>query len=251
MASGTGGMTPEPGSAGAGAAQLGEAEPARAPSGPAQADRRGVLPFPLKNLGPARQVVLVTSRSWTGTQARLEGYENGENGWELRIGPVAARVGRTGMIPEGRRVAGSGTTPAGTFPLSLAFGIEPDPGTAMPYVCVASDDYWWVGDPASPHYNNLRTGSEGGFTARESGNRASERLAARPQEYAYALVIDFNRPYSVRTRGSGIFIRVTNGLSTDGSVAVERAHLLELLAWLDPDARPVITMAPERVISQY
>lgn len=211
---------------------------------------RGLLPYPLKYLGASRQLVLVTSRSWTGTQARVEGYQKSEGSWQQVLGPVPARVGRTGMIPAERRIAGSGTTPAGTFTLSFALGLEPDPGTALPYVHVVSDDQWWVADPLSPHYNNLRAGEEGGFLVTESGTRASERIVAYPQEYAYAVVVDFNRPDPVRTRGSGIFVRVSNGLSTSGSVCVEQEVMVELLAWLDPEQDPVITIGPERAIAQ-
>jgi L,D-peptidoglycan transpeptidase YkuD (ErfK/YbiS/YcfS/YnhG family) len=173
-----------------------------------EAHHAGVLPYPLKHLGPAGQLVLVTSRSWTGTQAQLEGYENGPGGWRLILGPVPVRIGRTGMIPAVRRIAGSGTTPAGTFSLSLALGLQPDPGTAMPYLQITSPDQWWVGDPFSPHYNELRAAQEGGFLPRESGRRASKLLAAFPVEYAHAVVVDFNRPYPVRTRGAGVFLRM-------------------------------------------
>jgi L,D-peptidoglycan transpeptidase YkuD (ErfK/YbiS/YcfS/YnhG family) len=207
--------------------------------------------YPLKNLGNSGQVVLVTSRSWTGTVARLEAYERGTHGWGRVLGPVPARVGRTGMIPGPRRVAGSGTTPAGTFPLRSAFGLEPDPGTLLPYVHVTSEDHWWVADPSSPHYNQLREGTSGGFLTREAGRRGSERIAARPQEYAYAVVVDFNRPFPNRRLGACLSVRVATGLSTDGSVAVERESLIQLLRWLDPQQQPVITMAPERVVSQY
>jgi L,D-peptidoglycan transpeptidase YkuD (ErfK/YbiS/YcfS/YnhG family) len=218
------------------------------PAGGAAAGRP--LPYHLKHLGRAGQLIVVTSRSWTGTQARLEAYAQTLDGWRLALEPVPARVGRTGMISADRRVAGSGTTPAGTFPLTMAFGLEPDPGTRMPYLHVTSDE-WWVGDPASPHYNQPRAAGEGGFHPTERGRRASRRIAAHPDHYPYALVVDFNRPYPVRTRGAGIFVRVSTGLSTDGSVAIERDALLALLGWLDPGLHPVITMAPERVVDQY
>lgn len=217
---------------------------------PDPAGRQGLL-YPLKQLGKARQLVLVMPRTWTGTVATMEGYELGPHGWGRVLGPRPARVGRTGMIAAARRLAGSGTTPAGTFPLSLAFGLEPDPGARLPYVHVTSEDHWWVADPSSPHYNELRMGASGGFLTREGGRRGSERIAAHPQEYAYAVVIDFNRPYPDRRLGACIALRGSTGLSTDGSVALEQEALIELLRWLDPDQEPVITMAPERVISQY
>ncbi len=39
-------------------------------------------------------------------------------------------------------------TPQGTFPLYFAFGINPDPGTKVPYLQVDEYDYW-VGDSSS------------------------------------------------------------------------------------------------------
>lgn len=225
--------------------------PAAASDGGADESPRGVLPFPLKYLGPARQVVIITARTWTSTQARLEAFENGSQGWSCVCGPYPARVGRTGMIPADRRVQGSGTTPAGTFTLTMAFGLEPDPGGLLPYAHITSPDHWWVADPGSPHYNTLRLREQGGFRPTESGRRGSERIAAHPAEYEHAVVVDFNRPSPVRTRGSGIFVRTSTGLATDGSVTVGRDALLMLLGWLDPTRHPVITIAPERSIAQY
>jgi len=202
-------------------------------------------------LGPARQVVIVVSRSWTGTQARLEAWEEGANGWQLALGPVPARLGRIGMVAQERCLARSGATPAGTFPLTLAFGLRPDPGTRMPYVHVTAEDEWWVGDPVSPHYNGLRSAAQQGFRPTESGSRGSKRIAAHPERYGYAVVVDFNRPYPDRSLSWGIFLRVSTGLSTDGSVAIDEGDLAGLLRWLDPASQPVVTIAPERVIAQY
>jgi L,D-peptidoglycan transpeptidase YkuD (ErfK/YbiS/YcfS/YnhG family) len=212
---------------------------------------RGVLPFPLKYLGNAGQLILVTSRSWSGTQARLEAFEDGSQGWTCVIGPVPARIGHTGMIPGDRRLQGSGTTPAGTFPITEAFGIQPDPGTLLPYAQITSEDHWWVCDPVSVHYNTLRLGAQGGFRVREDGRRGSERLAAHPEEYPYALVVDFNRPTPDRRRGAGIFLRASRGVATDGGIGVDIDVLLALLRWLDPARHPVTTLAPERSAAQF
>lgn len=230
------------------------ADPGRAAPSPEAGSEdapRGVLPFPLKRIGDARQVMIVTARSWTSTQARLEAYELDASGWTCRIGPVPARVGRTGMIPADRRLQGSGTTPAGTFALTMAFGLEPLEDTLMPYAQITSDDHWWVADPSSQHYNALRHGEQGGFRCTESGRAASERLVSHRPEYDHVLVIDFNRPRPLRSRGSGIFVRIGNGLATDGGVSVDRLVLLEVLRWLNPALRPVITIAPERSISSF
>lgn len=216
-----------------------------------RSEPRGLLPFPLKHLGDAQQVVIVTSRSWTSTQAQLEAYQQGRNGWTCTIGPLSARVGRTGMVAGYRRMQDTGTTPAGTFTLSMAFGLAPDPGCHLPYQHVTSDDEWWVADPLSPHYNSLRRGDQGGFALSETGRRASERIAAHPAEYEHVLVVDFNRPHPARSRGSGIFVRVSTGVPTGGSVAIDRDALVALLCWLQPGEHPVIVIGPERSIAQY
>lgn len=230
--------------------------PSPAPEGgpdasPEQNGSRGLLPFPLKHIGRAGQVVIVTSRSWVSTQAVLQAFEEGPHGWIRTFGPLPARVGRMGMIPAHRRMQGSGTTPAGTFPLTMAFGLEEDPGTRLPYVHVTSPDHWWVADPVSPHYNTLRLAEDGGFRASESGQSGSERISAHPFEYRMALVVDFNRPQPMRKRGAGIFVRGDTGQSTEGSVGLDNEALTGLLRWLDPTQRPVITIAPERAITQY
>jgi L,D-peptidoglycan transpeptidase YkuD (ErfK/YbiS/YcfS/YnhG family) len=155
------------------------------------------------------------------------------------------------MIKADRRVQGSGTTPAGVFPLRGAFGLAPDPGSLLPYTHVVAPDIWWVTDPISPYYNTLRAEDKGGFSLAESGNRASIRIAAHPMRYEYALVIDFNRPKPVRNRGAGIFVQVSTGTATAGSVSIDREALLELLRWLDPAQHPVVAIAPEREMAQY
>lgn len=212
---------------------------------------RKVLPYPLKYLGGARQVVIVASRSWSSTQARLEAYEQGLHGWHSVLGPVAARIGRTGMIAADRRIQGSDTTPAGTFALTEAFGLAPDPGTRLPYTQVTSPDHWWVCDPVSPHYNTLRLGTQGGFRTVTGGRRGSERITDRSLEYEHVVVVDFNRPAPNRKQGSGIFVRVSSGLPTDGGVGVPAETVVELLRWLDPVLHPVITLAPERSIMEF
>jgi L,D-peptidoglycan transpeptidase YkuD (ErfK/YbiS/YcfS/YnhG family) len=214
-------------------------------------DPRAPLPYPLKHVGAARQVVIATTRSWTGTLASLEAFEQGPGGWSRALEPTTARIGRLGLIPASRRRQGSGTTPAGTFGLTTAFGLAPDPGSRLPYTHVTCEDTWWVGDPTSRHYNTPRSAEQGGFRRIEHGRHASERIAAHPVEYRHAVVIDFNRPNPVHSRGSGIFLRGGVGHATDGGLALEPDELVRLLRWLDPASQPVIVIAPERVIADF
>lgn len=107
-------------------------------------------PSRLTSLGDARQVVIVTSASWSASRGRLRTYElTPTGGWRRVLGPVDATLGRNGFVPTNRRRQGTRTTPAGTFALPWAFGTYADPGTALPYRRVDAND-WWPYDPRGP-----------------------------------------------------------------------------------------------------
>ena len=185
------------------------------------------------------QLIVVRSVSWRSATATVLAYERGAGGrWVLTFGPLTAHIGRNGMHLAARRREGDGTTPAGSFALGTSFGRLANPGTLLPYKKLTAYDYW-VGDSASPYYNQLRSSLRGGF------NRAqSEHLIAIRPMYDNALVIDFNRPLAVPGRGSAIFLHITDGATTAGCVAVSRRAVTALLRWLDPARHPRIVMGP-------
>lgn len=209
------------------------------------------LPERLQHLDGSTQVVVVTSKSWRTTYATLRGYTRRRGSWQLDLGPWPARVGYSGMTPADERVQGDGTTPAGTFGVTMAFGLKADPGTDLRYWRVRSRDQWWVGDRRSRWYNEPRWGRDGGFARTTSGRYASERLIAFPTQYAYAAVVDFNRPDPVPGRGSAIFLHVSGRGATAGCVSVSRARMVRVLRWLDPAKQPRITIAPRSVVTRY
>ena len=209
------------------------------------------LPAHLTKVGTSTQVLVVTSSSWSTTYATLRAYEKRNGTWRLVMGPLSARVGYSGMRSYWKRVQGDGTTPAGTFRMTTAFGIQADPGTDLPYLRVRTRDQWWVGDRASRYYNQPRLGSQGGFRRTTAGVDGSERLIDYPVQYAYAAVIDFNRPDPVVGRGSGIFLHVKGRGATAGCVSVSQANMVRILRWLDPAATPRITIAPASAVLRY
>ena len=209
------------------------------------------LPAHLTKVGTSTQVVVVTSSSWSTTYATLRAYEKTDGRWRLVMGPMSARVGYSGMKSYWNRVQGDGTTPAGTFRMTMAFGIKADPGTDLPYLRVRSRDQWWVGDRTSRYYNEPRLASQGGFRRTTAGVDGSERLIDYPTQYAYAAVVDFNRPDPVVGRGSGIFLHVNGKGATAGCVSVTQANMVRILRWLDPAARPKITIAPASAVLKY
>lgn len=233
---------------------------AAVPPGPAQA--AAALPGELAHVGDARQLIVVTGRSWTSTHATLRAYQRGaDRRWRPAFEAMRARIGYGGWAWASRRVQDSGDTPAGTFAITQAFGVRADPGTRLPYRKVDGDDYW-VGDARDAKtYNLFQPAASARRTWRTSH---AERLAAYPRQYAYAAVIDFNKPGRVRwdagrrqyvagrtantRRGSAIFLHASGAGSTAGCVSVRRADVVRLLTWLNPAKRPRIVMAPSAVI---
>jgi L,D-peptidoglycan transpeptidase YkuD (ErfK/YbiS/YcfS/YnhG family) len=183
-----------------------------------------------------RQVIVVSAASWRSRTATLTLYNRVGARW-ARVATYPARLGYGGLVVGTRRVQDTGTTPAGSYAISEAFGRRTNPGTSLPYFHV-TNDYWWVEDRNSVYYNNMRLGHLGGFLRRTTGFNASEQVATMGAQYDYAAVIDFNRPHPVVGRGAGIFLHAYGSGSTAGCVSIPgaamRAVLQGLHRWTDP-----------------
>jgi L,D-peptidoglycan transpeptidase YkuD (ErfK/YbiS/YcfS/YnhG family) len=176
-------------------------------------------------------------------------------------GPLPVVLGYSGWVVADQRIQSTGTTPAGRFRLPAAFGLAPDPGTALPYTIVDGND-WWPYEPRDPATYNIYQ-----FHRDQSSHwRAdySEHLADYPTQYDYAVVVGFNLPSGVHyspqrhqrvadepadtRRGGGIFLHVRGTGSTAGCVAMARVHMQWLLRWLDPEKHPQVVMGPYRYV---
>jgi len=187
-----------------------------------------------------RQVIVVSATTWRTTYGTVSLYSRTTTGWR-RVGSWPARLGYGGLVVAATRKQDTGTTPAGVFPITQAFGRYPDPGAKLPYTHVNSD-HWWVEDRRSRFYNQMRLGSLGGFALRTSGYNSSEHLSTMGTQYDYAAVIDFNRPKPVIGRGAGIFLHVFGRGATGGCVSVSLGHMAAVMRWLDPKASPRIVI---------
>jgi L,D-peptidoglycan transpeptidase YkuD (ErfK/YbiS/YcfS/YnhG family) len=217
-------------------------------------------PTKLAHVSDARQLIVVTGNSRTSSYATAYTYQLGADGktWTAKFPAMPARNGYAGWAWANQRVQDTGTTPMGTFRLTMTFGLKANPGTRMKYKHADSNDYW-VGDNKDPKtYNMFQPSASSKRTWRKG---EAERLAAYPKQYEYAAVINFNRPAAasikwdatrgeyvtskpVNTRiGSAIFLHVNGAGSTAGCVSLRRADLLKVLKWLDPAQRPRIVMA--------
>lgn len=155
------------------------------------------------------------------------------------------RVGYGGIASGASRQQGTGTTPTGTYTMTEAFGINASPGSALPYRRVAAGDFW-VEDNNSAFYNSFRNASQGGFDATLplSDPNGSERLSDYPGQYAYVIVVNFNRSPDSRVpyRGAGIFLHVRGSGATAGCVAVSSSELVTMLQLMRPG--DTITIVP-------
>src|SRR3954469_4334193 len=123
-----------------------------------RADAATVPPYDptrLANVGNARQLVVVTGVSKTSSYATLRTYQLGTDGrWTAKFAAMAARNGYHGWVAGSRRGQNTGPTPQGTYLITGAFGLKPNPGTALTYRHADANDYW-VGDNRDPKTYNL------------------------------------------------------------------------------------------------
>jgi L,D-peptidoglycan transpeptidase YkuD (ErfK/YbiS/YcfS/YnhG family) len=189
----------------------------------------------------ATQVITV-NRSH-GTYASISFWQKKSGRWTQLFGTSAGRIGYGGLVAASQRRQGSGKTPVGTFTITESFGIKPNPGTRLRFHKVRSGDYW-VQDNASRYYNYLRNKSQGGFRwwLPASNVNGSEYLPSYRTQYAYSVVVNFNRPNPVRYRGAGIFLHVNGRGATAGCVSAPEWFVKGALARLNPANYPRIAI---------
>lgn len=178
----------------------------------------------------APQQIVVSAPAADSPTGTLTAYELVGSQWRVVLGPTHADLGALGVgAPEDDVFR----TPVGTFPLTQAFGREPNPGTRMPYF-QATDEDWWDEDPQSPTYNMHVRGAEIASTD-------AENLYDSGPIYDYGVLIAHN-PERIPGRSAGIFLHVTDGEPTWGCVAIGRDEMRSVLQWLNPEASPHITI---------
>jgi L,D-peptidoglycan transpeptidase YkuD (ErfK/YbiS/YcfS/YnhG family) len=161
------------------------------------------------------QLVVVESSGVTAT-VTMHSKDSGE--W-VEIMRTSGYVGSEGVGEAGEEYS---RTPAGTYTLTRSFGVNKDPGTALPYTQV-NDNHYWVDDPTSKYYNQ--------FVSIDKVSKdwsSAEHLVDYPTQYAYAIGIDYNMS-CVPGKGSAIFLHCSNGRSTAGCVAIPQNNMYFIL----------------------
>ncbi len=206
------------------------------------------------------QLVVVTTSDWDAVQGTLQRYQRSSSTrrWQPVGEPVSVVIGRnglgwgSGLVPAGAlqrpgttdpiKKEGDGKAPAGIFRLSRAFGYADDkkPGWKMPYISL-TQSVECVDDPGSKFYNRIVDG-----TAVSKDWSSSEQMRRSDELYRWGIVVDHNADPTRTGSGSCIFLHIWRGPAqgTVGCTAMAQEHLESLLAWLDPERRPVLVQLP-------
>jgi len=212
-------------------------------------------PGDLPGASSAQQVIIVTSTDYHSTRARLSAYEQSADGhWVAIEKDVPAFVGARGIVAGDRRRQSTNTTPAGTYALTSAFGRLPNPGTALPYVQIDTNDAWTY-NPRVPGTYNLFQSAPVSWS---SYGRYVEHLWKLGRQYDYVAVLDYNAPTGVITTdargirhasvpadtraGGGIFLHVSKGVPTAGCISIDESAMRHVMDWLDLAKHPVIVI---------
>ncbi|MEV8399848.1 hypothetical protein [Streptomyces niveus] len=147
--------------------EAGAAEPG------AGADDKGAAPskpdFPVPvDVGNATQLTTVKA---SGSYATVTAWTKGASGWKAQFSTASGRVGSNGVTDGATRRQNTYTTPTGTYTMTEGFGVEAG-GTPMPYTIV-DRTHWWVQDPESKFYNQMRTEAGADFPLTSPANVAA------------------------------------------------------------------------------
>jgi D-alanyl-D-alanine dipeptidase len=212
-------------------------------------------------LDSSTELIVVTTSNWNAVEGTLQRYARAKVGkkWDRVGGPVRIVVGKNGLgwgsgissvDPHGPsdpvKKEGDGKAPAGLFQLGKTFGYasERQPGWKMPYVALTTS-VECVDDSVSKFYNRV--------LARESVSpdwSSSEHMLRSDDLYRWGIIVEHNSDPPQPGAGSCIFMHIWRGpgQGTVGCTAMPREQLESILAWLDPERKPLLVQLP---VSQY
>ena len=191
-------------------------------------------------IGKSTQILLVIDNGFLFfTKIKVYALEKQGDEWKIAFEPFNAVIGRKGFSPVDEKREGDGKTPAGIFQMQLTFGYDELINTKMPYRQTLIDDIW-VDDPNAVDYNRW-------VKKDVTQAKSYEKMKRDDNLYKYGIVIEYNTNPVIKGNGSAIFFHVWGGegVTTEGCVAVAEQDIVKILAWLDPQALPVIIMGME------
>ena len=178
----------------------------------------------VKNLPAAQnseQMVVVAGIQ--GTTAWISMHEKINGQWEM-IMTTPGFIGKNGL---GKVKEGDSKTPVGTFTFDFAFGIEPNPGCAIPYTQV-DENHYWSGD-WNYKYNQF-------VDVREAPANFETRYSEHLIDY-----MGYNAE-CIPGKGSALFMHCfgTNKPWTGGCVGLPNDKMLFVMQHIQPGCACVI-----------
>lgn len=231
-------------------------EPGTGPDVPGGTPGSDTAPPPSPTAGLMAAIEAHSPEAVPGTQALLLvtpalGIPDGaihlmakDNGRWRTVDSFRAGVGKAGLAPPGGKREGDQRVPSGSYAVGPAFGYAPRIDTALEYIPVTDQDYWVV-NPVSPRYNRpLRSPRP------LEGRRQLEKLRRSDDQYALALVVQYNMHPVRAGMGSAIFLCLPPhpGMRVSGCVTLDRPDMERLLRWLDPRRSPRIILGAEETL---
>jgi D-alanyl-D-alanine dipeptidase len=205
------------------------------------------------------QMILVITDDWDAVPGVMRRFARAgvRRSWRAVGSPVPVVVGASGLgwgdglhgvgspgEPGPIKHEGDNRSPAGVFRLTTAFGYAPRESASwitMPYV-QATDAYKCVDDSASIHYNEMLMAGPGA----PIDWRSAEDMHRPDSLYRFGVVVEHNANGREIGHGSCIFLHIWPGPAgnTAGCTAFNSIAMAEVLAWLDPDALPILVQLP-------
>lgn len=203
-----------------------------------------------------RQIVLVVVPDWPSQRGTLDRYDRDGASWRRAGTPLPVTIGRAGCgwgmglepVPDDgpRKREGDGRSPAGVFPIGIAFGAEESLDTGLTYRRMTAHD-WCIDMPESPLYNRIVDDRETGADAVRGSTEPMRRDLHLDGDRAYSVgfVIGHNAGCEAGA-GSCIFAHPWRDASspTAGCTALAEPELRGLLRWLRADAGPRFVLLP-------
>ncbi len=173
------------------------------------------------------QLIIVSANGSKATVTMHAMNIHGE--WE----EILSTTGHVGEQGVGEAREGHSKTPRGIFDLSLAFGINDNPGTSLPYTKV-DDSHYWVDDVQSKYYNQFVS-----TKVIQPDWSSAEHLIDSKKAYGYCIAIDYNVE-CIKGLGSAFFLHCPIGKPTQGCIAIPKEDMIFILKHINRNCAIVI-----------
>jgi L,D-peptidoglycan transpeptidase YkuD (ErfK/YbiS/YcfS/YnhG family) len=213
-------------------------------------------------LSSVQQLIVVTTADWSAVDGQLQRYQrtSSDDAWNAVGHPVSVVVGSHGMgwgigaVPtnsmrsfmDPTKREGDQKSPAGIFRFGEAFGYAPqEPQAWKVHYLPLTAATQCVDDPQSRFYNRILDSS----TVTPDW-KSAEHMRDVGEAYRWGIVIEHNFAPAKPQAGSCVFMHIWSGpgIGTEGCIAMPEPQLKSILAWLNPQARPLLVQMP---LSQY